>query len=585
MKERLKTYLKEYEKGIFDTAEELRNQTLPKLSEELFAIFEKNGNRSIYENVYFQSRRALAVYGMAVAIRHRREDVLKLEEVITHICDEECWALPAHVNRAEDAEWRVYVDLFAAETGGVLADYITRFESELSQAVCTRARQEVTRRILEPYCGSTPPYSMWEGNHTNWCAVCSGNIGCAALCLLRDNPARLQTVLDRVCHSLEGYIAGFSDDGASLEGAGYYNYGMIYYTEFAEQLYRYTDGRKDLMQGDKLRKIAGFMHKYYLNNGSCISFSDGSRTGSFPLGLACYLVMRYSEDAKIPYLDLADKLGSDNCYRTKTVFQNYFITKRFIKWLDTPEGKGYHNRGISHGQDTSTGAQWSICQNEAGAALVCKGGYNDEPHNHNDVGHLIYTVGKDSFLPDLGAGEYTREYFSAETRYQILCNSSLGHSVPVINGLGQGAGQQYHADVFETDGAGTTVIKFQSAYEAGTIEALERVLTFEEETGNFTMVDTFVPSPVTNSIQECLITLIEPCIEGNLILLTGQEYSCRLMVEGNIGQIKVVKDAHITRDERMKEVVYRILWDVYMRENDNGREIYQSSIHARTLKH
>lgn len=584
MKEKLRAFLAEYESDIFETAEELRDQQLPVLTEELFAVFEKNGNRSIYEKEYFKSRRALATYGMAVAIRHRREDVVKLEEVMSHICDEECWALPAHVNRAEDRDWRVCVDLFAAETGGVLADYITRFAGELSEAVCARARQEVIRRILEPYCRSTPPYSIWEGGHNNWCAVCSGNVGCAALCLLKDDPAQLETVLDRICRSLEGYIAGFSDDGASLEGTTYYNYGMIYFTEFAEQLYQYTNGRKDLMQGEKLRKIAGFMHKYYLNNGSCISFSDGVRVSRFPLGLACYLVMKYSDEARIPDLALADKWDGDNCSRTKTVFQNYFITKRFIEWLDTPDAKRYCERGVSRGQDTSPGAQWSICQNEAGAALVCKGGHNDEPHNHNDVGNFIYIVGKDSFLPDLGAGVYTRDYFRAESRYQILCNNSFGHSVPVINGLGQGAGRQYCADSFETDGAGTTVIKFQSAYEPGTIGEVGRLLTFEEGSGNFTMTDTFVPTDETTGIQECLITLMEPCIEGNQIVLTGQEYCCRLSVEGNSGLIVTIKDEHTTRDEEITETVYRILWDVQPSEDESGRRNYISRVQAVTSK-
>ena len=42
-------------------------------------------------------------------------------------------------------------------------------------------------------------------------------------------------------------------------------------------------------------------------------------------------------------------------------------------------------------------------------------------------------------LTDLGAGEYTKEYFH-DGRYRILCNNSFGHSVPVIDGEGQKEG-------------------------------------------------------------------------------------------------------------------------------------------------
>ena len=67
---------------------------------------------------------------------------------------------------------------------------------------------------------------------------------------------------------------------------------------------------------------------------------------------------------------------------------------------------------------------------------------NDEPHNHNDVGSFILSTAKGQELCDLGAGLYTRQYFGSE-RYTIFCNSSLSHSVPIINGLSQHEGGEY----------------------------------------------------------------------------------------------------------------------------------------------
>ena len=48
-------------------------------------------------------------------------------------------------------------------------------------------------------------------------------------------------------------------------------------------------------------------------------------------------------------------------------------------------------------------------------------------------------------LCDIGVGVYTKEYFAAQTRYQLLGNGSQGHSVPILDGQYQCAGKQYAA--------------------------------------------------------------------------------------------------------------------------------------------
>ena len=101
-----------YKKQIEALAGQMRTEQLPPLTEELFALFETTGNRLKYEEVYFKRRKFLAVFGMAACIFKRRADVEKLSEVLLEVCEEECWALPAHVNRATDVDWRNTVDLF-----------------------------------------------------------------------------------------------------------------------------------------------------------------------------------------------------------------------------------------------------------------------------------------------------------------------------------------------------------------------------------------------------------------------------------------------------------------------------------------
>lgn len=110
MQNQIKEYVALYESEVRKLADQLRNESMPQLTEELFSEFETNGNRMRYEAVYFGRRKFLSVLGLASVIWHEKEDIQKLEEVIREICAEECWALPAHVRRKENPNWRGVID-------------------------------------------------------------------------------------------------------------------------------------------------------------------------------------------------------------------------------------------------------------------------------------------------------------------------------------------------------------------------------------------------------------------------------------------------------------------------------------------
>ena len=131
MQTQIKEYVAQYEKEVRKLADQLRNECMPQPT---------NGNRMRYEAVYFGRRKFLSVLGLASVIWHEKEDIQKLEEVIREICAEECWALPAHVRRKENPNWRGVIDLFASETGQTLAHITTLLKDELSEDVITLAQ-------------------------------------------------------------------------------------------------------------------------------------------------------------------------------------------------------------------------------------------------------------------------------------------------------------------------------------------------------------------------------------------------------------------------------------------------------------
>ncbi len=623
IQQELKQFLQDYCESIRQEADRLRDQEMPPITEELFAIFEHTGNRLTYEAVYFLRRKFLAVFGLKAILDRDSRDVAKLEEVMADICGEECWALPAHVNRREDADWRICVDLFAAETAQTLTEIRFLLKGVLSGETASLVKREVMRRVLDPFARSRPPYRNWEYSTHNWSAVCGGSVGSAAMYLLGEEPegqkgpedqekpgteekpegqkdpgrqenlcggAELDNILSRICHSMEQYyLAGFAEDGTCLEGLGYFTYGMTYFTGFAEQLRTFTAGKMDLFQNEKLGKIAAFQAKCYFTSGRTVSFADGFTSDTFRPGLTCFLAMEYPE-AGIPAMDRAAGLDADNCYRWMGLYRNLTWTRQYLDWLVQGGDvctKGQQGLG---GQVVLPDAQWVICQSDNGAGMAAKGGHNGEPHNHNDVGSFFYLNGNDFLLADLGCGEYTKDYF-AEKRYTYLCCRSLGHNVPLIDGREQLPGEEYGCDRFETgslaktDGcpgngnqsgpdvqageaepsvAGRhyrTVLSFAGAYGNPGLESLVRTLDWDEREGILQVEDCFRIRESIRSIRENLITQWEPWIQGNTIRIQGDKAGCQIQVEGEPVEIVCIRQDFYDHGGVRRDV-WLLQWEV-----------------------
>ena len=449
-------FLEAYKEQVFTLTEQLRPHPMPDLSEELFALYEQCGNRLEYENKYFLRRKHLAVFGISCFLQHSSDNIEKLEEIIKGICSEECWALPAHVDRVDNKEWYLTVDLFACETAQALAEIITLLDDCLYDSVKSLVRKNIERRIFAPYFNSPIPYGEWENGYANWNAVCAGSIGSACLYLMQNDKQRLEECIQRICSSLTFYIDGFMEDGACMEGVGYFTYGMTYYVGFAKQLFEHTKGAVDLMDSAKHEKIAQFQQKMYFKSGLTVSFSDGDLKSRYRMGLTAMLAMRYPS-VVVPNIELAGDFEADSCYRFMGLLRDYTWTKQYVEWADTEQFHEHGEKRDDFFHHVLSDAQWSICQSRNGVEMAAKGGHNEEPHNHNDIGSFLYGIGEEEFLVDLGAGEYTKNYFGSG-RYDILCNSSLGHNSPIINGELQKEGKEYKASEFETDGQGHTKI-------------------------------------------------------------------------------------------------------------------------------
>lgn len=163
-KEELLEFSQKFREELRKEAQAMMAADMPQTTEELFALFEQTGNRLKYEKVYFTRRKILAVLGLeAIARKLEGEQDAekgnatlyeKLEAVIRDICQEECWALPAHVNRKE-ADWRITVDLFASETAQTIFRNLRQAGRSSfcgTRAACKRAgrREDLHSLLLSP---------------------------------------------------------------------------------------------------------------------------------------------------------------------------------------------------------------------------------------------------------------------------------------------------------------------------------------------------------------------------------------------------------------------------------------------------
>jgi hypothetical protein len=486
-------------------------------------LYRSKGSRIEFETLYFDRRRRLAALAVA-SLKDGSEAYLSaLENTIWAICDEYTWCLPAHLmnhDASVEGEEFKHIDLFASETAHALSETCHIFRDQLNGLVVRRVHREIMERVLEPYVALKRSY-WWETCEINWSAVCAGNIGMAAIYMLPDSKA-LMPVIGRVLGSMDCFLEGFSEEGACLEGLGYWYYGFGYYVYFSELLKQRTGGKVDILQtNEKARRIAQFPQNCFLQGNHIANFSDCSRKNGIQIGIFSRLCEQF-EEIRVPTLDHLP-LTIDHCGRFASAVRN-------VVWLNEPLLR--EREGLPLQTDFLPEAQWFVSRAKVGNKLVsfaAKGGHNDEPHNHNDIGHFIWIVDGVRWFEDLGAGLYTKQYFGDE-RYSILCNSSAGHSVPIINGSHQQEGLGHCASVLTSDSTITEdsfKLDLSKAYAVPSLEKLERSFELDKLQGKLTISDSFVFRESGSAVTERFITQHKPVIvqEGEIRLEVDLEYA------------------------------------------------------------
>ena len=436
-------------------------------------LFWETGDRGIYEREYFDRRRALEHATMlALIYPEEKKYTDKVMDLVYIICDEYTWCLPAHQAQNERND-NTRVDLFASETAFHLAIIHTLLGDRLEPLIKDRIVKEIDRRVVDTYLGCEN-YGWWETGQSNWTAVCVGSVGCT-LMLMR--PELMTDAMEaRLMKAIQGFIDGFADDGVCTEGCGYWSYGVGFFVFFADMIRTFTGGRIDYFKIPKMKAIATFPQKMFLSERAAVSFADGNRILDYNFSVMHRLKSEYPEDVLIYSPDFGSFDGGCGRLSIRLFGAVWLVGDYYLNPADS----------TTEFEEYAQNAQW-LTKRTVSYGFAAKAGHNKEMHNHNDVGSFIFAKDGEQILVDVGAGAYTRQYFSSE-RYGIFEPSSRSHSVPIIDGLYQSVGGEYRATDVKYE-KGCFSMDISGAYATDKLASLKREFRFYDD--RVEMCDTY----------------------------------------------------------------------------------------------
>jgi hypothetical protein len=489
---------------------------LPTTSYTLYRQFVRNGERGRYERPYFLKRKRLGA--AAIHLFFGRVDLKDaVQDHLWDICEESNWVVPAHEDRI--------IDLFAAETGFVLAEALALLGDTVDAEVRHRVRLEVERRIFDPYLRFHHLMGWYKGTN-NWNGVCNSSVA-ATFLLLEPERSRTAQALELALAGLGVFLrSAFEEDGSSTEGVAYWHYGLINFVALAEMLRARSGGKVDLLASEHMRRIASYPAKMQLSGSWFASFSDCDERVSFNPGIIQRLAKRTGETSLFNVLAHPARPESD--WRLTMMLRN-------LLWWD---GRQNERAQVGDAVLSVGGVAKLVARTSAGAPVIvaAKAGHNDENHNQNDVGSFILHVDGENLLTDPGRGLYSQDYFSPR-RYENIFANSYGHSVPRIGGRLQEVGRTSAGELVAVDAAGRSKrirLEFARAYPLPNLQSATRELTLASEgnaSGTVWLQDVFRFSGTPAEVEEALVTWHAATTEGATATIDGTAHRLKLTIE------------------------------------------------------
>ena len=549
--------------------------TYPTLPMSKFMDYQRNGNRTDYETIYFERRRHLSTAVLLECIHNNGDYLDTILNGIFLICEESAWQLPAHNAYIRDTptlilpdKTRPILDLFACETGAFLAtiDYLLGEKlDKISPQVCKRIRQEIDDRIIQPYL-TTHFWWMGHGDEpmNNWTIWCTQNV-LFTFFLTPQSDALRHKAFQKANTSIDCFLKAYGEDGCCDEGALYYRHSGLCLFNTIELLNAVTDhAYSRIYSENKIINMCAYIHNvhvqdhYYINFSDCSAVLEGfnareflfaKRTNNKKMMAHVASDFRTNED---PFLN--DEINL--FYRLQSISNYEEIMHYPLEPSTLPSDIYYESVGLFILRDRKF-------------TLAVKAGDNDDNHNHNDTGSFIlYKDGLPVFV-DIGVESYTAKTFSND-RYSIWTMQSDYHNLPTLDGQMQHAGKAYQAKdidyTLHTDAPFIHMNLIDAYPTLSSIIAYERkiILYKDKRKDKKIEIKDFIKSKSTSNHFDFisnLITYDQPIIKGHHISLGNLVH---IQLDGDIKAIDI--EPLPISDSRLKKA-----WN---------KELYRLRIHV-----
>ncbi len=437
---------------------------------------------------------------MALIYPDNDEYYQNLLRIIWAYCNDYTWAPLGHYNSYYNRTPRDYdtglIDIFASSVAFSLAEIKNLFENRFPQLIKDRISAELRRRTIEPFLNRK---YFWEKHPNNWASVCAGGVGGV---LMYECPEIFLEQRQRLDSAMQVYLDSYQDDGVCVEGIGYWSFGFGFFVSYAMLERELTNGEVDWFKNEKVKAIAMFLQKMFLQKSSLISFSDCGIFTKYYLGLHHMLRDIYGEDIeKLPFE--AGFIVHENTHLNFSLRSTIYFNPEYVS-DSVREDVTYNMKDSAY-----------FVKRTPSYAFATKGGNNGESHNHNDVGSFIFARNNKQILCDIGAGPYEDGYHT-ERRYTFFNPSSFSHNLPFFDGIGQDGVRRDNVYLDYNEDESSVYMDFTNGYGIDYLKKAERKFTLLDS--SVIIYDKFTMTK-ESKITERFVTLTEPRIDGKRVII------------------------------------------------------------------
>ena len=419
-----------------------------------YTAYERSGDQSAMELPYGDNYEALLNLFLAELAEGKGRFTDQIINGVFHCCEMTTWALSAHL-RLQKAKGYLpshkehVIDMGAGWMASLLSwiyYYLKPLFDNQNPLIAERLHMELKTRILNTYMNND--HFWWMAfdltprtRVNNWNPWCNFYV-LQCFFLLENDRNRLAKAVYRTMTSVDRFINYTQGDGACAEGPTYWSCAAGKLYDYLRLLYDGTAGAISIFDNPVIRNMGEYIARSYVGNGWTVNFADASAKA---IGDA-ELIFRYGKavGSEVMTGHAADIRGISNRHPARhaasdrdiyRVLQSMLYREDFAKAVPS-----YKKAAYTWYPET----EFCYITNKTGLFVAIKGGYNNESHNHNDVGTFSLYLNSIPVFIDVGVGTYTRKTFSNE-RYSIWTMQSDYHNLPMINGIPQCHGENYRA--------------------------------------------------------------------------------------------------------------------------------------------